>query len=229
MSREVRLLWLHSHLSKDDATSLDDFIKKFGISSRQATRDLKYLKKNLGAPLSYNREKSGYTYTHPYEIPSLFSESFSKQIVSKGEVRNTILKAIEEKRVVRVILNDSKSLYFHPVCYDERRNVFAGTTDKNGFLLLDISDIHEIRRSRRLYFMEPMLWNKNFSLDMEMKEVMFQKEDSIVTYHYLLLDDLILFVLKNRDMKLVGPAEVLKEVAGVAKTLNEVVGEKIED
>jgi hypothetical protein len=62
-----------------------------------------------------------------------------------------------------------------------------------------------------------------------MKEVMFQKEDSIVTYHYLLLDDLILFVLKNRDMKLVGPAEALKEVAGVAKTLNEVVGEKIED
>ena len=43
--------------------------EKFGISHRQAQRDVDYLKRQLGAPIEYSMEHKGYYYTEQYSLP----------------------------------------------------------------------------------------------------------------------------------------------------------------
>ncbi len=57
MSREMRIIWLHNRLSTNDKASMKEYTQKFGISSRQALRDFRYLRINLGAPLKYSRKR----------------------------------------------------------------------------------------------------------------------------------------------------------------------------
>ena len=47
--------------------------EKFGISHRQAQRDVDYLKRQLGAPLEYSMEHKGYYYTEQYSLPLVVS------------------------------------------------------------------------------------------------------------------------------------------------------------
>ena len=43
--------------------------ERFGISHRQAQRDVDLLRKKLGAPLEYNTERKGYTYSERFVLP----------------------------------------------------------------------------------------------------------------------------------------------------------------
>jgi predicted DNA-binding transcriptional regulator YafY len=47
--------------------------ERFGISHRQAQRDVDYLKKQLGAPMEYSLEHKGYYYTEQYSLPLVMS------------------------------------------------------------------------------------------------------------------------------------------------------------
>ena len=47
--------------------------ERFGISHRQAQRDLDYLRRELGAPVAYDNSRKGFFYTHPFVLPVLFS------------------------------------------------------------------------------------------------------------------------------------------------------------
>lgn len=227
MSRQVRLLWLHSHLSKDESTSIDDLAERFRISIRQAKRDLKYLRVNLGAPLSYSREKSGYTYTHPYNIPSLFSGEFSLNITSKGEVRRDLLRAIEEKRPVKVFLSDG-NYYFHPACCDDEGEVFAGIKGESVFHFLQIGKVVKTSRSKKSYIEEPLLWNKKIPTGSELEEVHLKKGAESFTYHFYGLETLIIFLLNNRHFKVLGPEKTLDQLRNAVNTLAETVGDSIE-
>ena len=223
MSREVRLLWLHSNLSKDGLPSLDDFAKKFSISTRQAKRDIRYLRTNLGAPLSYSRERSGYSYTKPYDIPSLFSGSLGMEIPSRTEIRQTLLKAIEEEKALRVLLENGRAVYFHPACSDERQEIFAGLGEEDGLLFIQISEIKEIHKSRRKYIKEPMLWKRKLPVDTVVEKAVFEKAGRLFTHYFFDLEDLIDFILNNRGIRLKGEASAVDRIRNAANTLLEVV------
>ncbi len=47
--------------------------ERFGISHRQAQRDLDYLRRELGAPVEYDKSRKGFYYTHPFVLPVLVS------------------------------------------------------------------------------------------------------------------------------------------------------------
>lgn len=47
--------------------------ERFGISHRQAQRDMDHLRNKLGAPVAYDKNKKGFYYTEPYVLPVLLS------------------------------------------------------------------------------------------------------------------------------------------------------------
>ncbi len=48
-----------------------DITTKFGISPRQAQRDLEHMRTSLGAPLKYDAAHRGYCYTHDFYLPAM--------------------------------------------------------------------------------------------------------------------------------------------------------------
>lgn len=68
-SSVVRIQWLHKKIANMYYPNAMRLAEKFGISHRQAQRDVDYLKKQLGAPLEYSAEHKGYFYTKQYSLP----------------------------------------------------------------------------------------------------------------------------------------------------------------
>ena len=69
VSANHRIQWLHEELSRNTFPNAARLAERFGISRRQAQRDIDFLKKQLGAPLEYDQHIMGYRYTQPYSLP----------------------------------------------------------------------------------------------------------------------------------------------------------------
>jgi len=65
----IRIQWLHKKIANMYYPNAMRLSEKFGISHRQAQRDVDYLKRQLGAPLEYSMEHKGYFYTQQYSLP----------------------------------------------------------------------------------------------------------------------------------------------------------------
>ncbi len=73
MSANDRIQWLHKMVSEGGYPNSRDIADKFGISSRQAQRDLCHLRDALGAPLEYDSAHKGYRYTEEFFLPAMIS------------------------------------------------------------------------------------------------------------------------------------------------------------
>lgn len=73
MNANTRIQWLHKKLATQSYPNAQRLAERFGISHRQAQRDLDYLKKELGAPIAYNNSKKGFYYEHPFVLPILLT------------------------------------------------------------------------------------------------------------------------------------------------------------
>lgn len=71
MSANERIQWLHKMISEKCYPNAAHLADKFSISYRQAQRDVDYLRRELGAPMSYSAMRKGYFYTEDYSIPLL--------------------------------------------------------------------------------------------------------------------------------------------------------------
>ena len=60
MSANNRIQWLHKRIADMRYPNANRLAERFGISHRQAQRDVEYLKNTLGAPLAYNAEHRGF-------------------------------------------------------------------------------------------------------------------------------------------------------------------------
>ena len=69
VSANHRIQWLHEELTRNTFPNAARLAERFGISRRQAQRDIDFLKKQLGAPLKYDQHVMGYRYTQPYTLP----------------------------------------------------------------------------------------------------------------------------------------------------------------
>ena len=69
VSANHRIQWLHEELSRNTHPNAARLAERFGISRRQAQRDIDFLKKQLGAPLEYDQHVMGYHYTQPFSLP----------------------------------------------------------------------------------------------------------------------------------------------------------------
>ena len=73
MSANDRIQWFHKMVSDRCYPSARDISEKFGISQRQAQRDIEHMRMTLGAPLVYNSMHKGYYYKTDFILPSMLS------------------------------------------------------------------------------------------------------------------------------------------------------------
>ena len=69
MSANKRIQWLHSRISDGNYPNASRIAEKFGVSHRQAQRDVDFLRVKLGAPLEYDPAHRGFKYSKPFSLP----------------------------------------------------------------------------------------------------------------------------------------------------------------
>ena len=73
MNAHTRIQWLHKKMTVNSYPNAQRLAERFGISHRQAQRDLDYLRRELGAPIAYDNSRKGFYYTEEYALPVLFT------------------------------------------------------------------------------------------------------------------------------------------------------------
>ncbi len=71
MSANDRIQWLHKMIADGCYPNGSDVSNKFGISARQAQRDIEHMKNALGAPIAYSPSRRGYFYEKDFILPSM--------------------------------------------------------------------------------------------------------------------------------------------------------------
>ena len=82
MSANNRIQWFHKRTADMRYPNASRLAERFGISHRQAQRDVDYLKTVLGAPLAYNAEHRGFYYTAEYSLPTYTSDANETDFVA---------------------------------------------------------------------------------------------------------------------------------------------------
>ena len=75
MSADSRIQWLHRQILSRSYPNARLLAERFGISHRQAQRDVDYLKNVLGAPIDYSFGKRGFFYTTPFDLPAMETDA----------------------------------------------------------------------------------------------------------------------------------------------------------
>ncbi|MBQ9098284.1 MAG: hypothetical protein IJY50_02540 [Clostridia bacterium] len=70
MSASNRIQWLHKYIVEMRYPNASRLAERFGISHRQAQRDVDSLRNDFGAPLAYSAERRGFYYTEEFSLPS---------------------------------------------------------------------------------------------------------------------------------------------------------------
>ena len=82
MTANTRIQWLHKKISEISFPNATRIAERFGISHRQAQRDVDFLRKQLGAPVAYSPENKGFYYTEPFSLPLLLVSANDDSYVS---------------------------------------------------------------------------------------------------------------------------------------------------
>ena len=89
----IRIQWLHKKILNMYYPNAMRLSEKFGISHRQAQRDVDYLKNELGAPIEYSAEHKGFYYTEQFSLPFAISsdndESLSELVDSRQDIAHS--------------------------------------------------------------------------------------------------------------------------------------------
>lgn len=82
MSNMHRLIWFDSQIRAMLYPNRVTLAEKFEISTRQAQRDIDYLKNSLGAPVEYDGRKRGYYYKdETYILPNVYVNDIQKKML----------------------------------------------------------------------------------------------------------------------------------------------------
>ncbi len=84
-SANTRIQWLHKKIANRYYPNAMRLAERFGISHRQAQRDVDYLKKQLGAPLEYSIEHKGYYYTEEFSLPLILSSDNDESLTELAD------------------------------------------------------------------------------------------------------------------------------------------------
>ena len=90
MSANDRIQWFHKRTADMRYPNANRLAERFGISHRQAQRDVDYLKNALGAPLAYNAEHRGFYYTADYSLPTYTSDEGGADFVAAVTGNDTV-------------------------------------------------------------------------------------------------------------------------------------------
>jgi predicted DNA-binding transcriptional regulator YafY len=73
VSNAHRIAWIDAQIRAGRAPNTRAIAERFEISTRQAARDVEYLRYSMGAPIEYDARRGGFTYTDAaFALPSIF-------------------------------------------------------------------------------------------------------------------------------------------------------------
>lgn len=81
-----RYMWFHARLKQKRYPRLKDLVEKFEISSRQASREIEFMRDFFGAPIEYSADEHGYYYSEDsFELPGIWvsEEEIVAMVISK--------------------------------------------------------------------------------------------------------------------------------------------------
>ena len=86
----LRIQWFHKKVIELSYPNAMRLAERFGISHRQAQRDVDFLLHKLNAPLAYSAERKGYHYTEPFTLPVVITsdndDSYSVALPGQDEL-----------------------------------------------------------------------------------------------------------------------------------------------
>ena len=77
-----RIIWLHERIRCGGFPNAQREAERFGISERQAHRDIRLMREELGAPLAFDRSRNGFFYTSDYSLPDYVKSTDAEEGVS---------------------------------------------------------------------------------------------------------------------------------------------------
>lgn len=100
MSANDRIQWFHKKISANCYPNASHLSDRFGISHRQAQRDVEFLRNELEAPLAYCPKKKGYYYKEGYVLPLMLEgeNDADYQAIISG------LRAFNEQTAARSVI-----------------------------------------------------------------------------------------------------------------------------
>lgn len=82
MSNMHRLMWFDKQIRNYLYPNRSTLAEKFEISTRQAQRDIDYLKNSLGAPVKYDPKRRGYFYSdRAYILPNVYVNDIQRKML----------------------------------------------------------------------------------------------------------------------------------------------------
>ena len=72
--RNRRIQWMHARIASGSFPNERRISEKFGVSERQARRDIAFMREGLGAPIAYDYTAKGFYYTGDFSLPSTATE-----------------------------------------------------------------------------------------------------------------------------------------------------------
>lgn len=101
MSAANRIQWFHKYVVNGRYPNAHRLAERFGISHRQAQRDVETLRREYGAPLAYSAEHRGFYYTEEYALPSYRTSvnAFDYMEAVTGEARHGAKQEILQMQI----------------------------------------------------------------------------------------------------------------------------------
>lgn len=81
ISNYQRIIWFHNKIINDAYPNARLLAQHFEISTRQAQRDIEYMRDLMNAPLVYSNKQRGYIYEKKFVLPSFFLSENEKYII----------------------------------------------------------------------------------------------------------------------------------------------------
>ena len=110
MSNMHRIAWLDANIRGERYPDSRKLAEKFEISTRQAQRDIEYLKYTMGAPLEYLPSKKGYFYSNKtFLLPTNMISDFPWLVEAKAKAaagKNISIKFWQRQYMSKKILGN---------------------------------------------------------------------------------------------------------------------------
>lgn len=133
-----RFLWFHGRVKSAKFPNARHLAGKFEISPRTAQRDIEFIRDRLSAPLDYNRNKKGYFYNKPYELPAQW---FSEEDIMAFAFAVRLASTIPDTKIKQQLCNFIQNI-FNP--YDnDKKLCFEDISEKISVKNIEYSRVNE--------------------------------------------------------------------------------------
>jgi predicted DNA-binding transcriptional regulator YafY len=118
MAQNERIFYIDRKIRRHGHVKVKEISNEFGISERQAKRDIESMRDRLSAPILYSREKGGYFYESPFEALSFADERtllFYAFLEKIAENRNYLPFVSQEvlSEIKKLLYSEYKPLLSH--------------------------------------------------------------------------------------------------------------------